>query len=215
MPEDTPVDTPEDTQLLQTTSIILIGVQHVGKSTVGAMLSQKLHIPLIDIDALILAQSPQYNSIRTLYHAIGKNEFHALEYKVLEYQACNMISAPCIVSTGGGIAENTRALEILRSPQYLKIQLTASPDIVWNRIIKQGIPAYLNATLSTMPIHTIPQHDIDAMKEKFILLVTKRQAIYTAIANHNISTIDRTIAKTIDNIVDEIIVYVHALHSNV
>lgn len=193
-----------------THSIILLGAQHVGKSIVGKKLAHRLQQLFFDTDALILAHYPQYDSIRTLYNDKGQDEFYMLEYQQLDH-ICKSNAMPCIIATGGGIAQNMRALEIVQQ-FFIKILLASTPDIVWERIIPQGIPAYLSTPLSAMPIDTLSQNDIEEMKQKFIPLFTKKQSIYESIANHNIAisikTSTASIEKTTDDIVNEIIAHI-------
>lgn len=69
-------------ELLQGTSIYLVGMMGSGKSTVGRLLGKALQYPLLDTDALI--EQSTKNSITDIFAAEGEEAFRDLETDVLQ-----------------------------------------------------------------------------------------------------------------------------------
>ena len=63
--------------------IVLCGIKHSGKSTIGAALSRRLNLPLVDLDREIeLAyqrQTGQTLTFREIYRLLGNEEFRRRE----------------------------------------------------------------------------------------------------------------------------------------
>lgn len=87
--------------------IFLIGLSGSGKSTVGRLLAQHLHVPLYDLDTRIEEQCGA--SIPTIFSMYGEAFFRDCESRIL---AESIASSPAVISTGGGIVlrEENRAL---------------------------------------------------------------------------------------------------------
>ena len=89
-------------------NIVLIGMPGSGKSTLARMLSNKLRMPMIDLDTEIEAYAQK--NIGELFE-IGESHFRDIETEVTKKFALNK---NLIISTGGGIIlreENMRALQ--------------------------------------------------------------------------------------------------------
>jgi shikimate kinase len=92
--------------------IILMGMKHTGKSTLGLLLSQKLAVPFYDTDTVITGLSGK--TPRELYASGG-----AALMMEQETVACRYLSTVpetrtgCVIATGGGLADNEAALDIL------------------------------------------------------------------------------------------------------
>lgn len=90
--------------------IILIGFMGAGKSTVAELLSQKMHLQIIEMDSLVLKKSKRKN-IPEIFEKDGEIYFRQLEIAVAqELQNVDNV----IISTGGGIVENKIILDLLR-----------------------------------------------------------------------------------------------------
>ena len=91
--------------------IILTGFMGAGKSTVGLLLSEKLGVPLIETDDLVLAHSGR-GSISEIFEKDGEEHFRALELAVAgELRE----RGDCVISTGGGLGVNEAGLKKMRS----------------------------------------------------------------------------------------------------
>lgn len=154
--------------------IILIGFKHVGKSTVGMALAEKLQLPFIDLDQQIEKnyqdQSQQKLSCREIFNRDGESFFRECETQVLR----QIIDHPTmIVALGGGTPlreENQRLIK----PHWL-IHITVSPQTAYARIMAHGKPAFFPAKQDPL--------------EFFQQLWLQREKIYADLANF---TVDNT-----------------------
>lgn len=93
----------------ETKNIALIGMPGCGKSTIGAALASKCGRKLIEMDALIAQRAGK--SIEKIFSEDGEDEFRRIETEVLaDYSK----ESGLILSTGGGIVERERNLDLLR-----------------------------------------------------------------------------------------------------
>ena len=146
-------------------SIILCGIKHCGKSTLGKMLAAALDLDFYDTDDLIYEQTGM--DARAIYKSQGKDAFMAAELKACEYlqellsapneasQAQNAAAAKpkcAVIATGGGICQNEPAIAILKklgTIVYLEVpEITAAGRIVREaRFLPDGtiqnLPAYI------------------------------------------------------------------------
>ncbi|MDP9249121.1 MAG: hypothetical protein M3M85_01235 [bacterium] len=122
--------------------LILIGYKSVGKSAIGRELAQRARMNFIDLDEEVerIYQKkfgPQSNC-RKIMHEIGQDAFRELEHEalreVLENTSCS------VISLGGGtplLIENKSLLQ-----GHTVIQITAPKNIVFERIMINGKPAF-------------------------------------------------------------------------
>ena len=90
-------------------NIVLIGMAGVGKTTVGRVLSKKIHRKFLDIDQ----EFEEQTKIRiTEFFAIyGENEFRKIERRIIN----NVLTKnnKLVVSAGGGIFSNNEIRDII------------------------------------------------------------------------------------------------------
>lgn len=179
-------------------SIVLIGPQHVGKSTVGELLSQLLDVPFLDSDTLILSThmptGKTFLNIRELYKIKGKEKFQQLESDVYR-----TISPPFILATGGGLASNTQAIANL-AKHHPKILLSSTPDIVWERIIKTGVPSYI----SHKSILDMTNEELQLAQETFHKIFIERMHVYQEIADMTIDTLHKSSSAIANEVYDRL-----------
>lgn len=129
--------------------IILIGFKHVGKSTIGTLLCERLSLPLIDLDRAIekyRAQKTGENlTCREIYTALGRHAFRGLEYTLLAESLAG--STHAIISVGGGTPMDERSSAIMRG--HTVIHITAPKETVYERIMLSGKPAFLSPDENT------------------------------------------------------------------
>ncbi len=156
--------------------IILTGMKHTGKSTIGTQLARKTNARFVDTDALILERCGK--TPRELYDE-GGPELMARE----EYEACAALfsayagpsateTGALVVATGGALAENPEALGILGKMGTL-VYIDTPFEILFDRVMKSAerdgrLPKFLQ--------------DGDP-REKFRELFLRRSGVYAAKAN--------------------------------
>ncbi|MBS0349581.1 MAG: shikimate kinase [Proteobacteria bacterium] len=168
--------------------LILIGFKHTGKTAVGQLLAAKLHCDFIDSDMMIeQSYRLQYHLAytgREIYQVHGESFFRTLERQTLTQLLNN---PPSVIALGGGtpMAESNQIM----IKAHLVIHITASPEVVFARIMAAGKPAFF-------PEQENPQL-------YFQRLWTQRQKIYQALAE---ITVDNSgaVAETVEKILEKI-----------
>lgn len=130
--------------------IILVGLPSSGKTTIGKKLSEKLNIPLIDTDALIIEEINQdyvpVNSIQECYKILGDDKFRDVEYRIL----FNIGPSRAVLSTGGGIIERKENRILLRKKGTI-IYLKTPISVLNNRLTgNQARPIFKDGILETL-----------------------------------------------------------------
>ncbi|MBO0789797.1 MAG: 3-dehydroquinate synthase, partial [Ktedonobacteraceae bacterium] len=112
--------------------IFLIGLPGSGKSTVGRLLAQRLHWPLLDIDALVEQDCGE--RIPAIFDRHGEDYFRACESRALERASGAMERS--IIVTGGGIVtrECNRAI---MSERGVRVFLQVDADSALRRLQDQ------------------------------------------------------------------------------
>jgi len=144
----------------QPSLIILMGLKHSGKSTLSKLVASNLQLPCLDLDEIIselaIEQYPELVNfgnhpeiVRSLYRQHGKNVFQEFETSaarhLVEAVASKSGSVQNVVALGGGTMENETAMLILK-PVSLVLFIDPPCDVLFNRIMKSGIPAFLDPT---------------------------------------------------------------------
>jgi shikimate kinase len=126
-------------------NIILFGFPGCGKTTIGQKLATRLSFQFIDLDRVIedlyFTQQHHRYSVREIYRMLGEAAFRTLEQEAL-LSLTNIKNT--IIATGGGAIldqNNRHVLEQLGVLVYLK----ASQKTIRERMMKNGVPAFLNA----------------------------------------------------------------------
>ena len=113
--------------------IILCGIKHCGKSTIGDTLSELLKIPFVDVDTEI--ENITGKSCRELYLQDGKEAFMKAEAQACENICKNQNLENAIIATGGGICDNELAIKFLTSSDKSKLYyIDVEEDIAFERI---------------------------------------------------------------------------------
>ena len=90
-------------------NIILIGFMGTGKSTIGKLLADRLHLKFYDLDREI--EKLLGMSMLTLYKKYGKVRFHAEEKLMLQKL---LQKEKAVIATGGTVELSLEALESLK-----------------------------------------------------------------------------------------------------
>ena len=137
--------------MINCNSIILTGVKHCGKTTIGKLLAKRLDYLFFDTDEVI--QKVTKKSVRDLYNEFGVSTFMQTETKVCHLLAEKFKEKRIVISTGGGICDNPQAL-IELSPLGKIVFLDTDEETIIQRVFADakynattntviGIPAYI------------------------------------------------------------------------
>ncbi|MFA5698215.1 MAG: shikimate kinase [Sphaerochaeta sp.] len=133
--------------------IFLCGIKHSGKTTLGRLLAQRLHIAWVDLDEYI--EEAIEENIRSFYQREGHTAFQALEVRYLQ-QILAEQSDECIISLGGGAADNEALMTLLKDSGTL-IYLWVEESELLKRIIATGIPPFLDPANVEASFHELFQ----------------------------------------------------------
>lgn len=119
----------------QYSRIILMGMKHTGKSTLGRILAAKMSCPFHDIDDIIIHLSGK--TPRALHEAGGAALLMDWETTSCRYAADMETENGCVIATGGGLADNANALKICKKAG-LCVYLDTPADILFERIAESA-----------------------------------------------------------------------------
>jgi shikimate kinase len=151
-------------------NLILCGLPGSGKTTVGMILAQKLNWAFIDTDREI--ENLYANSlgiclsVREITKKEGLSFFQHLESQVVQKMKSK---ENCVIATGGAtfLSSENRILTNFGTIIYLQ----ATPRVLLPRVLRNGVPTYLNG---------------DPSLEAFEKLAEFRHPIYQAVSHHTI-----------------------------
>ncbi len=124
--------------------VVLIGLMGAGKTKIGQALAERLGLPFVDSDAVIVERAGM--SVADIFSTQGEAAFRAMEREVI---AELLAGAPCIIATGGGavMTPGTDALIFGKSLSlWLKAELPVllervSPNLAKRPLLTTGDPA--------------------------------------------------------------------------
>lgn len=160
-------------------NIYLIGFMGTGKSTVGAILAEKLDTKCIEMDELIETQ--QRMSITDIFATRGEEYFRDLETQLLHSFAGE---ENLVVSCGGGSVLRDENARIMKQSGSI-VLLTASPETIYERVKNSTNRPVLNGHMNVAYIRE---------------MMEKRRGRYEAVADVCVATD----GKTVDAICTEI-----------
>lgn len=113
--------------------IALIGMRGAGKSTLGAMLADALHVPLIELKREVTRETGlPAGDVMALY---GHVAYRRIEQRVLARVAREQAHA--VIVAGGGIVDEEDAFDLLRANCYTA-WIRARPEEHMARVLAQG-----------------------------------------------------------------------------
>jgi XRE family aerobic/anaerobic benzoate catabolism transcriptional regulator len=111
----------------------LVGLRGAGKSTLGAMLAEKLDVPFIELDRMVELEYGA--SVPLLIEMSGLATFRRHERGCLERVVAENESA--VIATAGGIVSNPETYGFLLRRTHT-VWVSARPDEHMSRVMKQG-----------------------------------------------------------------------------
>ena len=113
--------------------IALIGLRGAGKSTLGAMLADALHVPLIELNREVAREAGlPAGEVIALY---GHAAYRRIEQRVFERVAREQAQA--VIVAGGGIVNEEAAFDLLLANCYT-VWIKAQPEEHMARVLAQG-----------------------------------------------------------------------------
>ena len=178
-------------------NIILGGLKHCGKTSLGKILAADSGYRFFDLDDLVLeAAGGLWDSVRELWEKMGGYEFRYMEAEAarnfVEWIIPALGGSGSILSLGGGTVENSDALGWVKN-LGLKVYLRADAELLYSRIMAHGRPPFLSEDDShggfmelydkRHPLYTEFAdiiHDVDDAPKKI-----NAQRLLTALEQHN------------------------------
>lgn len=148
--------------------VFLFGQKHAGKSTLGAIVAERLGMAFLDIDDLIvelasLDHHPPAEDARAVYRRHGAEGFRGFEADAASRLAERLAWAPqTVCALGGGTVQNDSAYGALEA-QGLFVYLYVDTDELYRRVSQTGRPAFLTS---------------DDPEDEFRRLAAERDRIY-------------------------------------
>ena len=203
--------------------IVLCGIKHSGKSTLGKLLAQKLNALFFDIDTVI--ETEEGMNVRELYKTYGEQAFmeaetHATKkildkLKEVEHKhdsqdahkqpeqikntqttQLSQTAQVAVIATGGGICDNQEALSLLQKNSLL-IFLDIPKEIAFNRIKANA------KKTNSMPAYIANKNPKNEEEEReiFYSYYERRKERYENLCHAKIS-VDASVEKNIENILE-------------
>lgn len=163
-------------------NIILFGVKHCGKSTLGKLLACNNNILFYDLDDEILKICENELTIREIYKKVGLEKFKELEVIAIKKIFSENFDKQIVLSLGGGTIENQEAINLFRNNALL-IYIDGLPEILYSRIIETGIPPFLSQ---------------ENPWEDFLKLYEKRKALCLELSDFSITPINGDVDKSVE-----------------
>ena len=148
--------------------IILIGgIKHCGKTSLGRILAESWNYQFHDLDQLIIScANNAWESVREIWTNLGKEEFMRLEAEAArtfsEWIVPSASHHNCVLSLGGAAIENPKAMGWLHD-LGTKVYIRADFETLYRRIMKKGRPPFLSE---------------DNSREDFQEIYERRNALY-------------------------------------
>lgn len=110
--------------------VVLIGFMGSGKSTVGALLAERLGLAFFDLDAELL-QGTEAASVSEIFTERGEDAFRALE---LETARRFVAERDAVLASGGGSITRESTASALRTPDTVFVYLHVPFEVAQERV---------------------------------------------------------------------------------
>ena len=112
--------------------VVIVGMMGVGKSTVGALLAERLGRPFVDLDAAV--EAGEGMDVAEIFEARGEAAFRRLESDALGTALGS--TEPSIVATGGGVLLDPSNRTLVAGHRV--VWLRAAPEVLAERVAAAG-----------------------------------------------------------------------------
>ena len=158
--------------------IVLIGAPGSGKSTVGALLAERLGVTFRDADAVIGERAGK--SIAEIFTDDGEAVFRALEEQI----TAELVALPGVLSLGGGAVLSAATRAALRGHR-----------VVWLRV-------GLTQSVKRVGLDTARPLLLGNVRGRLLKLLNERAALYSEVATEVVDTDDTTPAEVVEMIMN-------------
>jgi shikimate kinase len=158
--------------------IVLVGAPGAGKSTVGALLAERLGVTFRDVDAVIVERTGK--SIAEIFTDDGEAAFRALEEQV----TAELLPLPGVLALGGGAVLSATTRAALRDHR-----------VVW---LKVGLPQ----SVRRVGLDTARPLLLGNVRGQLRKLLDERAALYREVATEVIDTDNTTPAEIVKMIMN-------------
>lgn len=156
--------------------VVLCGMKHCGKSSLGRIIAKESDSRFHDLDDLLLEQAGNsWENVRELYKALGSEEFRRYEAQAARFFVEWVVRNPPdgranapVLALGGGTVENSEALAWLED-RGVVVYLEADPAMLYDRVMAKGRPPFLS--------RSDPRGD-------FFRIYERRDPLYRRLADH-------------------------------
>lgn len=163
-------------------SLILLGLKHSGKTTLGILAARHWNTAFRDLDDWLLNKAkqeiiPPPESCRDLYRR-SPGLFQQYEAAAAAEAAALMEAKPLILSLGGGAVENPPVMGLLeeqaRRGLLIRIYLMEEEEVLYGRIAAGGIPPFLEGPDPRQAWHSLylRRHGLCADRADITLALT-------------------------------------------
>ncbi|ERP31770.1 shikimate kinase [Chitinivibrio alkaliphilus] len=123
--------------------ILITGPKASGKSNIGNRLAELLHVDFYDLDNMIETLFRKEKGARLNFREIYRRHGEAV-FRDYEIRSAREIAhkSPVVLSTGGTSFLLSEIREIFSKDTYV-ILLKNDYEVLWERVAKNGTPAYL------------------------------------------------------------------------
>jgi shikimate kinase len=157
--------------------IVLVGAPGSGKSTVGAILAERLGVGFADVDAAIVQRAGK--PVAEIFADDGEAVFRALEEEV----TAELLDRPGVLALGGGAVLSPRTRAALRGRR-----------VVWLRV---GLPA----AVKRIGLDTARPLLLGNVRGRLLALLNERAPLYAEVAGEIVDTDERNAAEVAEQIV--------------
>ncbi len=158
--------------------IVLAGVKHCGKSTLGKALAEKCGILFIDSDAEL--ERLYGKSTRELFRSAGEENFRRMESEILCRISSENSGRGYVLSLGGGAVSNTFVTDEIWNALGVSVMIDISDRTAEERVFADGVPAYLEK--ESDPRSAL--HRINRQRKEIMMARCSR--VYTALENADV-----------------------------
>ena len=158
--------------------IVLVGAPGSGKSTVGALLAERLGVSFRDADAVIAERAGK--SIADIFTDDGEAAFRALEEQV----TAELVALQGVLSLGGGAVLSASTRAALRGLR-----------VIWLRV-------GLTQSVKRVGLDTARPLLLGNVRGQLLKLLNERAALYAEVATDVVDTDDTTPAQVVEMIMN-------------